>query len=47
MMLGVKPDSGEVYPLHNPHAVFNETSMKIGVAALAAIAVAFLQTWKK
>lgn len=44
MMLGVKPDTGEVYPLHNPHAVFNETSMKIGVAALAAIAVRFLQT---
>ena len=44
MMLGVKPDTGEVYPLHNPHTVFNETSMKIGVAALAAIAVRFLQT---
>lgn len=44
MMLGVKPDTGEVYPLHNPHAVFNESSMKIGVAALAAIAVRFLQT---
>lgn len=44
MMLGVKPDTGEVYPLHNPHAVFNESSMKLGVAALAAIAVRFLQT---
>ena len=44
MMLGVKPESGEVYPLHNAHAVFNESSMKIGVAALSAIAVGFLQT---
>ena len=44
MMLGVKPDTGEVYPLHNPHAVFNESSMKLGVAALSAIAVRFLQT---
>lgn len=47
MMLGVKPESGEVYPLHNAHAVFNESSMKIGVAALSAIAVGFLQTRKK
>lgn len=39
MMLGVKPESGEVYPLHNPRAVFNESSMKLGVAAFCAIAV--------
>ena len=44
MMLGVKPESGEVYPLHNAHAVFNESSLKIGVAALSAIAVTFLQS---
>lgn len=39
MMLGVKPESGEVYPLHNPRAVFNESSMTLGVAAFCAIAV--------
>lgn len=38
MMLGVKPDDGEVYPLHNQHAVFNEDSMVYGVSTFCAIA---------
>lgn len=38
MMLGVKPESGEVYPLHNQHAIFNEDSMVYGVSTFCAIA---------
>lgn len=38
MMLGVKPNAGEVYPLHNQHAVFNEDSMVYGVSTFCAIA---------
>ena len=43
LMVGCKPDNGEVYPLHNGKAIFNEDSIVYGPTTMASIVYDYLK----
>jgi len=40
--LGIRPDSGPVYPTHSTRMLLNESALATGVAMHAAVALRFL-----